>query len=290
MISDTTVESPRPLSTAAARSIVIRRIRFVTHPVTGTKIRRTFKHPRPCLAVEQTIDISELSRQRSSLEDRDMLDIVYVPHEAIAEWERIGSGWLLPSGDPEAPEPVTISALGDRICWRPGRAVIEGKTGLREEVVAGLTEFAFYEGELRALERNIETYESQARIDAPLTFRIQRKDRREWPRFGEIMERLAQFRLTFASLEPRVERGSRTLSKSSREVATRLFRAATTSSRMEGLDGRLEVCEELYEGAIDRIADHRGWHTGHVLEVIIIALLLLEAGFMATELIWRMCE
>jgi hypothetical protein len=287
---DTTIETPRQVTATTARSIVVRHIRFVTHPVTGTWIRRTFKHPRPCLAVEQTIDLSELPRQRSSPEAMDSLYIVYVPPEAKAEWERIGSGWLLPPGDPEAPEAVTISALGDQIHWRPSRVVVEGKAGLRDEIVAGLTEFAFYEGELRALEQSIETCEAQARVDAPRTFRIHKKDRAEWPRFGEVIESLAQFRLTFAALEPKVERGSRVLTKPGREVATRLFRAATTSFRMEGLDGRLEVCEELYEGAIDRIADYRGWHTGHVLEVIIIALLLAEAGLMAAELFLRIGE
>jgi hypothetical protein len=272
------------------RSIVVRKIRFVSHPVTGTRIRRTFKQPRSCLAVEQHIEMADLLRQSDSADAKDSLFIVYVPPEAKAEWERIGSDWLDSQGESEAPEPVTISVSGDRIEWRPGRAVVEGKLGLRDEVVNGLTEFAFYEGEMRSLEQSIESCEEQARIDAPKTYCIRAKDRSNWQRFGRIMESLAQFRFTFAALEPRIERGSRTLTKPSRAIATRLFHAAATSSRMEGLDGRLEVCEELYEGAIDRIADYRGWHTGHILEVIIIVILLLEAGFMATELILRAFE
>jgi hypothetical protein len=284
---DLSLESPRPVSATASRSIVVRHIRFVTHPVTGTRIRRTFKHPRTCLAVEQTVDLLELPRQRSVPETMDSLYIVFVPPEAKAEWERIGSGWLTSPGDAEAVEPVTISVLGDRIHLRPGRVVVEGKNGLRDEIVAGLTEFAFYEAEVRTLEQSIETCEAQARVDAPRTFRIQRKDRADWPRFGQMIEKLAQFRLSFAALEPKVARGSRALTKAGLEIATRLFRAATTSFRMEGLDGRLEVCEELYEGAIDRIADYHGWHTGHILEVIIIAILLAEAALMAADLTFR---
>jgi hypothetical protein len=287
---DLTIESTRATHTATPRSILVRKIRFVTHPVTGTRIRRTFKHPRPMLAVEQSIELADLLRQCTSEAETDSLYIVYVPPEAKAEWERIGSEWLDSSDESESPEPVTIAALGDQIHWRPGRVVVEGRMGLRDELVNALTEFAFYEGEVRALEKKIEAYEEQARSDAPKTFRVHRKDRRDWPRFGTIMESLAQTRLTFANLEPRMERGSRMLAKQSRSIATRLFRAAATSSRMEGLDGRLEVCEDLYEGAIDRIADYRGWHTGHLLEVIIIVLLLLEAGFMATELILRFFE
>jgi hypothetical protein len=274
---------PRP-------SITVRKIRFVPHPVTGTRIRRTFKQPRPCLAVEQNIDLADLPRQRATSDEADSLYIVYVPPEAKAEWERIGSGWLNSSAEAESPEPATISAMGDQIVWRPGRVIVEGKMGLRDEIVNALIEFAFCEGEVRSLEQSIESCEAQARIDAARTYRIQRKDRADWPRFGKIMESLSQLRFNFAALEPRIERGSRTLAKQSRAVATRLFRAAATSSRMEGLDGRLEVCEELYEGAIDRLADYRGWHTGHVLEVIIIAILVLEAGFMAAELVLRSFE
>src|SRR5579872_4498011 len=284
------LEPTRMAHTPATRSIAVRQIRFVPHPVTGTRIRRKFKQPRSCLAVEQSIELAELTRLLGSPESIDSLLIVYVPPEAKEEWERIGSEWLSPKSGSESPEIVTISVLNDQIHWRPGLAVVEGNMGLRDEVIAALTEFAFYEGEVRALEQAIETYDAQARLDVPKTIVVKKKDRSDWARFIGIMESLTQHRITFAALEPRVEKGSRMLKKQNRAIATRLFRAADTSIRMEGLDGRLEVCEELYDGAIDRIADYRGWHTGHVLEVIIIALLLLEAGFMAAELIIRMFE
>jgi hypothetical protein len=284
---DLSIEQPRNPPATASRAIVVKRIRFVPHPLSGTRIRRTFRHPRPCLAVEQTIDLQDLPRQRA-LAEADTLYVVHVPPEAMAEWTRVGSNWMAPAADPESLEPVTVVVQGERIHWRPGRIVVEGKSGLSDELMSALAEFAFYEGEVRALEQSIETYETQARLDGPKTYRAQRRHRGEWARFNTIMEGLIQSRITFASLEPRIERGSRTLCKQGREVATKLFRAAATSSRMEGLDGRLEVCEELYEGAIDRIADYRGWHTGHILEVIIIVILLAEAGFMAIELILRL--
>jgi hypothetical protein len=237
--------------------------------------------------VERTIEISELPQQYSDTDATAELHVVYVPPETEAEWERIGAGWKLPVGEPAAEHRATISALGDVVSCQPGLAVVRGTRGLRDDVLMGLIEFAFYESELRSLEERIEICESQAKIDAPRTFRILKKDAAEWSRFGKMMEDLAQLRLSFAALEPKVERGSRVMSQAGRRVATRLFRASETVRRMEGLDGRLEVCEELYEGAVDRIADYRGWHTGHVLEVIIIALLLLEACLMAAELLVR---
>ena len=271
------------------RSIAATRIRFVPHPVTGTRIRRSFKHPRPCLAVEQVVDPNELLRAKLP-DASDTLDVVYVPPEARSEWEFLSAGWLAASSEPDAPETVIVTAQGDRIHWRTGRVVVEGDVGLRDEVLAGIVEFAFHESEVRSLEQQVEKHALQARDDVPLAFQIRSQDRAEWPRLKETIEDLAQLRLTFADLKPRVARGSRSLGKHGREVATRLFRAATTTARMEGLDNRLEACEDVYEGAVDRLADYRGWHTGHRLEVIIIALLVLEVLFMMAELLLRRYE
>jgi hypothetical protein len=253
----------------------------------GTRITRRFTRPRAVLAVEQIIEVEELLRPGSTRDSDETLDIVYMPTVAKADRERIAGSWWLTPKDSETAQPVMIKALGDLIQWMPGKALVEGKQGLREEIVAGLTEFAFYERELRLLEQSFEPLEIQARIDAPKTYRIQRKHHADWPRFGAVMEQLADLRLTFAILQPRLLRGSRSLTKPGREVASRLFRAAATGFQMHGLDDRLAVCEELYEGAIDRITDYHGWHNGHRLEVIIIALLLLEAILMAADLIVR---
>jgi hypothetical protein len=290
-MTDLNIEiAPRAAQVAMSRPIAIRRIRFTEHPVTGTRIRRTFKSPRPCLAVEQTIEFGDWQRNQVFSKSIDSLDIVYVPAEAKLEWEKSGGDWLMPTDNADSLEPVTISILGDQILWRPGRVIVQGNKGLRDEVVSALIEFAFHEGEVRALEKSIENFEAQARLDAPKAFSIEKKDRQEWPRFRNIMESLAQLRLTFAKLKPHAERGSRMLGKESRVLATRLLRAAEASRRMEGLDGRLEACEDLYEGALDRITDYRGWHTGHMLEVFIIVLLLIEAGIMAVELVLRSNE
>lgn len=278
--------SVRPTD-ATPVAVQLRRVRFTPHPITGTRVRRAFKQPRACLAVEQTIPFAECMSAPERVRAADTLDIVVVTPESRSEWERIGSDWLRSSPDPEAVQAVAVTLDDARIQWLPGRAVVEAKTNLAEDIINGLIEFAFHEGEVRALEREVEKYETQARADAPLTVKIEGKDRRHWPRFRRICEDLIQLRISFASLEPRVERGSRYLSKLSRSAAARLYRSAAARARMEGLDGRLEVCEDLYDGVIDRIADYHGWHTGHVLEVIIIFLLLIEAGLMLADLLLR---
>ena len=51
---------------------------------------------------------------------------------------------------------------GGRLRWRPGRAALEGPLTAAEDVLAGLVDFAFYEGELRRLEAALPPFEAAA--------------------------------------------------------------------------------------------------------------------------------
>jgi len=178
---------------------------------------------------------------------------------------------------------------GDKIAWRPGRAVVHGTFKSRDAIVAALADFALYEGELRRLEHELEGPEAAAEEDVGRAHSVCYRDRAHWPRFATMIESLAKMRLQLARLEPRLLRPSRNLSQSARRIVLALRRAAHVETRLEALNGRLEACEDLYEGANDRVADFRGWFNGHVLELIIVAL-IVEATLMGMELYARMNE
>ena len=55
-------------------------------------------------------------------------------------------------------------------------------------------------------------------------------------------------------------------------------------------DLRLEACEDLYEGAHDRVADFCWYRSGHWLEVGIIAFLIVEVVLMSIELYIHIIE
>jgi hypothetical protein len=180
---------------------------------------------------------------------------------------------------------VDVTYHGDRVVWQPGLAVVYLAGAFRAEVQAALVEFAFYEGELRRLEAEMDAREAPAEADVSRAHTIDRRDLAHWPRFTAAIEAFTRMRLTFARLEPRLAeepQGSR-----SRRLASHLLRRARAGARAEALDARLEACEELYEGANDRVADHKGWHHGHVLEVIIVALLMLEVVLLCADLVLR---
>ncbi len=136
--------------------------------------------------------------------------------------------------------------------------------------------------EIAHFESVLPGFEKNAAADVSFSYVIRRRDRREWDRMADILESLARLRLRLAAAMSLPDR----LTPQSR----RLLRKAGTIRRLESASDRLEVLEDLYEGAVDRINDHRYWRDGHVLEIIIILFLALEAILIGIELYTRYKE
>ena len=66
-----------------------------------------------------------------------------------------------------------------------------------------------------------------------------------------------------------------------------LSRRATVEDRLSALNDRLEVCEDLYEGAVDRMTDDRWYRKGNLLELIIVILLLIEVVLLGGDMAIR---
>ncbi len=264
---------PGPDAKPSAPPSSVRRIRFVEQADRGGAVRRRFRHPRPCVAVEEAATLPDVSRQVAP-EATDQLLVVFLPPEAADE-------------STPTPPAAEFAADGTRVRWWPGRAVVSGPAERRDAILNALTEFAFYEGELRRLERQLEALEPVAEEDVPRAYRIRWRDRRHWKRFATTIEECSRMRLTFGRLAPRLAKAPPGLPRESRRIVTRLLRAADVPARLEAFGDRLEACEDLYEGATDRVADYRGYAIGYWLEVIIIVLLALEVVIMSAELYIR---
>jgi hypothetical protein len=145
----------------------------------------------------------------------------------------------------------------------------------------GLVDFSFFEGELRRLERDLLPYEASAAKDIAFAYQIRQADRIQWRRIGQTLESVSGLRLAFARLKPSLRSGSRSLPPNARKAIARLIAASDVPSRLEAFDGRLEACQDLYEGAVDRIADFRWYRNGERLEIGIVILLILELAVSA---------
>jgi hypothetical protein len=275
--------SAAALSAAPSPAIVVRRIRYVTIAAVGAKVRRVFQHPRSCIAVEEAVTQADLPAPKTWPEPTEQLDVVFLPKGATGT----DASWLATPDHPEAVLPVVFEWEGCTVHWRPGRALVQGDLTGQEEMLAGLIEFAFYEGELRRLEQEVTAGEADTHADVALTYQIRWRDRKQWARIHHKIESFSRLRLIYARLAPRLEKGTRNLPRGSRRVMGCLLRKTDVEARLAAVTERLEACEDLYEGASDRIVDYRGWFTGHILEIVIIALLVIEVAFLAVDAYMR---
>jgi hypothetical protein len=265
------------MATMAASSPAVRvsHIRFAREAHAGESIHRRFTQPRSVVAVAQTAELSLLEEQPWL----DAIDDLYVilrstpvPPEVRSTIDR----WLAAPDHPDVPPPLIVEMDAGTIRWRPGRAVVEGKVDGCKNLVAALVDFAFFEGELRRLEQDLLPYEASAADDVAFAYQIRQADRIQWKRLGQTQQSISGLRLTFARLEPSLRSVSRALPPDAQEALTRLIAGSDVPSRLEAFDGRLEACQDLYEGAVDRIADFRWYRHGELLEIAIVVLLILE--------------
>jgi hypothetical protein len=272
-----------PIPREATPLVRISRVRF-TDETSSAGGRRRFTQPRHASALEEDVTIESVAAVGDRLEPIDHFFIVCVP-EGSSNQNRERARALLASPErPGATRTITLEHGSDVLEWRPGLAVVHGRENSRDDVVAALVDFAFYEGNLRALEEAVEGAEVTAQADVALAHRMRYRDTAHLERLRGCAEHCSRMRLTFARLEPQLGVASRSLSAPARGWMSRLIQKADIESRLEALSDRLEALEDLYEGATQRISEHRWYVSGHALEIGIIVLLLFECTLMSADI------
>ncbi len=92
--------------------------------------------------------------------------------------------------------------------WRPGKALLIGPPERLQEILSGVVEFAFYEGALWKLEREIESDWGIAEADVDLNHSVDRRSLARRSHVDEMTRRTLGRRMRFARLEPRLEKAS----------------------------------------------------------------------------------
>jgi hypothetical protein len=278
---------------AGTAAVTVRHIRFAPEPAAGESVRRRYSLPRQVAAVEESSELGELPMDQSWPEAFDDLFVILAPTPLPLGLQKMVDLWLSPPGHPDSPWTVVVKLESSTIRWRPGRAVLEyseaaSSAARKESLLAALTGFAFFESELRRLEQDLLPHEASAPGDAAFAYQIRQNSHAEWERLGRTMHALSLLRLTFARLEPVLATPPRFLDPEGRRAAARLAIRSGVPTRLESVGKRLEACEDLYEGAVDRISDFRWYRTGEILEITIVVLLVLEVILMAWQLLRRL--
>lgn len=260
-------------SSDRSTQITASKIRFISELPTGSAVYRQFADPRPTFAVREPTTV-DLSTPASWPAPCDLLEIVCVS-DPKGSGQKMQS-WLARPEKPDAVASIAVESETVKLRWLPGRAVIAGLPEDCDAAIAGLVEFAFFEGELRRLEHAILKHQAAADADVALAYDIRHRDRSHWDRLYRTMEELYRLRLQFARLEPHLYESCRSLPAGPRRIVARLSSRAEIEGRLEALNDRLETIEALYEGAIDRITDYRNYRKGALLEIGIVILLGIE--------------
>jgi hypothetical protein len=242
-----TVTMQTPRSNPAENKDSTTQIGFVTDAPANTRVLRKYTDPQNISAIQQPGDGSQLE--------------IFCSSDTKTFRQPVKSA-------------VTVETELAKISWQPGRAAIIG--GDAESLIPAVIDFAFYEGELQKLEEAILPHQATADADVALAYNIRQSEQSQWDRLYRTMEQLYRLRLRFARLEPHLESADPSLPIDARRVFNRLLKKTRMEARLEAFSDRLEAIEDLYEGAVDRITDHRNYRKGSLLEVGIIGLLLLE--------------
>lgn len=264
------------------RGAVARRIRFVSRPAPEAAIVRSFQHPRSCAAVAEPIEMQALLAENR--EANDHLIAIVMTAEAASEAKKLAETWIGRAGRDGAIATIAYAASGLKLQWQPGKAVIQAAGDAAEQALTAVVEFSFHESELRRMEETLAATEAIAPADVARAHRIRFRDRKNWRRIGDTIEALYRMRLEYARLEAQLISAPSSLPGDARDIFEHLLEESELHDRMEAFSNRLEACEDLYEGANDRVTDHRWYLEGHALEIGIILLLIFEVALMSADL------
>ena len=201
--------------------------------------------------------------------------------EAAQGWLQDGSG-----GGQSAMSAVKVGEAS--ILWRPGRAVVaygggQG-TGQLKEVLESVADFAFVEGLLSGMEREVSQGWSGVEQDTPLAYKIGKEDLARDEEVGRRAKSVLQLRMRHVRAEPLVLRGPARFGRLAAEVGEGLREEARCEERLEALDGQIEAQEYVYELASQRFGEFRHAREGFLLELIIVALLAAEVVLLLLDL------
>lgn len=211
-----------------------------------------------------------------------VLDVIVLPsgQAELLPLQRTVEAWIAqPSAGEHASAPIDLVFRGDRICWRPDRAMVIVAGTRREEVVAGLVGFARNELELRRLESETSEKLNAAAGDVDLTHAVVRASLSRQARVHAITVWAAQARIRFTLLEPTVANGAAALPPPSLRLARELAVQSEVMERLRVLDDQLEVVADLYELANDRLTEYSYFLREYRLERWILLALVAELAF-----------
>ncbi len=285
-----TVQAMSEAVQALYRGANERRIRFVEQIASDDAVLMTFKDPAPGYAILAE-DPATATREVAAGPRGDALDVVLLPLSTVPQGAPLGTNlgyaeWLEKTIDPGAP-PVYVKYRGVELMWRPGSAMLQCDPEQAESLLSAVVEFTHYECELRRIEQEIANTWAELEQDKALAFEVTPSDLERSQAVGARMNHVLQRRIRLARIEPHLYEAGADLAAAGRKLGEELREKARTETRLETVDGQLEVFEGIYEMSGQRMGEYRAARQEHVLEWIIIVLLAAEMLLLLAQIVWK---
>jgi len=249
------------------------RVRFLEAAPAGARAVANFTEPRAAAAVAESAELGSPPAAGA-----DELLLLFLP-AGSAELDALRAQADLWVG----PGALRVRCGPGWLSWRPGRAALVGPAEAHGPALAAVAEFAFYEGELSALERELAADWPRAGADAPLAHEVSGPVAPRCRQLAAMTARTLDRRVRHARIEPWLLGARAALPGEAGGAVERLREKARVEARLEAVDGQLEVYEYIYELANQRMSEHRHFRTERALEIAIVVLLAAELALMFYE-------
>lgn len=272
----------------------LRPIYIVEKPAADDIVLMTFNDPSRCYAVVRAAS----SADQHESPDRPgctRFDVLLVPASgalpaAQSAVKDRSVGRLEGRMDSQSPVPVSIKYRGVELTWNVDMTVLRCDADLVDSLLLAVIDFTYYERQLRFIEEEIANGWTDLERDKLLAYEVTTADLERSEIVGGRMNQAFQRRIRHARIEPHLYEPAVGLSASGKKLGEELREAARIESRLEIVDGQLEVFEYVYEMASQRLGEFRASRSEHTLEWIIIVLLAGEALMMLADLLWKVGE
>jgi hypothetical protein len=192
-------------------------------------------------------------------------------------------GWV-DGGEPgQGSQSLLIALHGVQIVWSPARAAIVAPVDRLDAARGALVEFAYYEGELRDLERCLADGWPRLEADSPLAFEFDEKGIARRTELARGFQQALALRSRLARLTPQIQRPLVHPPTLASQIGERLRERTRLAERVEFADGQLAVFEHVYEMCSQRASEFLQSRKGHNLEWIIIVLLAAQTLLLLFE-------
>lgn len=178
---------------------------------------------------------------------------------------------------------LMLQLQGAKLVWSPGAAAIIAAEGRLALVRQAVVEFSFYEGALRRVERELAGGWGELEADSPLAFDFNESSLGRRQELGRRFQKVISLRADLAKIVPLVHRPPVYPPTIASQIGDRLRERARLIDRLEFASNQLEVYERVYDLCGQRSSDFAQSHKGHVLEMIIIVMLVIQTVLIVVE-------